>query len=175
MILLASGGAGVDLLSIWGHWQSGNLPVNAAHDKLHAQVNEHVWLCRYIGAGLPREESSPCGSAGLCNSRRLGADQFHETTLPWQRTGEHSNGLLLLLKGTDLCLTCSKQHCDEYMARSFKVSVPEVWIDALFPEVRGILEQVQARNARMQSGKRQLDDRLSDRAAEGFLKVVIYS
>lgn len=113
VILLASGGAGVDLLSIWGPWQSGNPPVNAAHDKLDViQVNEHVWLCRYIGAGLPREES-PRGSAGLCNSRILGAEQLHETTLPWQRTGEHSNGLLLLLKGTDLCLTCSKQHCDE--------------------------------------------------------------
>jgi hypothetical protein len=62
-----------------------------------------------------------------------------------------------------------------YMAWSFQVSVPEEWIDALFPEVRRILEQVQARNARMQSGKRQLDDRLSDRAAEGFLKVVLYS
>ncbi len=62
-----------------------------------------------------------------------------------------------------------------YMAWSFQVSVPEEWIDALFPEVRRILELVQARNARMHSGKRQLDDRLSDRAAEGFLKVVLYS
>lgn len=57
----------------------------------------------------------------------------------------------------------------------FRFQVPEEWIDALFPEVRRILEQVQARNAGMQSGKRQLDDRLSDRAAEGCLKVVLYS
>ncbi len=31
------------------------------------------------------------------------------------------------------------------------------------------------RNARIQSGKRQADDRVSDRAAEGFLQTVLYS
>jgi hypothetical protein len=39
----------------------------------------------------------------------------------------------LLLKRTDLCLTCSKQHWDEYMAWSFQVSVPEEWIQCRTP------------------------------------------
>ncbi len=56
-----------------------------------------------------------------------------------------------------------------------QVSVPEQWIDSLFPGVRRILDVVKMRNARMQSGKRQADDRVSDRAAECFLQTVLYS
>ncbi|KAL3136557.1 hypothetical protein ABBQ38_005804 [Trebouxia sp. C0009 RCD-2024] len=55
------------------------------------------------------------------------------------------------------------------------VTVPPEWIDAIFPGVRRLLEMVQARNARMQSGKGQADDLISDRAAEGFLQTVLYS
>ncbi len=33
-----------------------------------------------------------------------------------------------------------------------QVTVPPEWIDAVFPRVRRLLEKVQARNARMQSG-----------------------
>jgi len=53
--------------------------------------------------------------------------------------------------------------------------VPEQWLDSLFPGVRRVLEVVKMRNARIQSGKRQADDRVSDRAAEGFLQTVLYS
>jgi len=53
--------------------------------------------------------------------------------------------------------------------------VPDEWIDSLFPEVRRILECVKARNARLQSAKPQAEDRISDRAAEGFLQTVLYA
>jgi len=53
--------------------------------------------------------------------------------------------------------------------------VPEQWIDSLYPGARRLLEDVKMRNARIQSGKRQADDRVSDRAAEGFLQTVLYS
>ncbi len=56
-----------------------------------------------------------------------------------------------------------------------QVTVPPEWIDAIFPGVRRLLETVQARNARMQSGKRQANDLISDKAAEGFLQTVLYS
>jgi len=55
-----------------------------------------------------------------------------------------------------------------------RISVPDHWIDSLFPEVRRILQLVQARNARLQSGKRHADDNVSDRAAEGFLQTMLY-
>ncbi len=44
--------------------------------------------------------------------------------------------------------------------KSLQVSVPEPWIDSLLPGVRTLLEEVQARNARLQSGKRQADDKV---------------
>jgi len=53
--------------------------------------------------------------------------------------------------------------------------VPEQWIDSLFSAVRRVLDVVKMINARIQSGKRQADDRVSDRAAEGFLQTVLYS
>ncbi len=56
-----------------------------------------------------------------------------------------------------------------------QVPVPPEWVDAIFPKVRALLDTVQARNARMQSGKRQADDLISDKAAEGFLQTVLYS
>ena len=56
-----------------------------------------------------------------------------------------------------------------------QVSVPDHWIDSLFPEVRRIFGLVQGRNARLQTGKRQADDRVSDRATEGFLQTVLYT
>jgi len=56
-----------------------------------------------------------------------------------------------------------------------QVPVPHEWIDSLFPEVRRILECVKARNARLQSAKPQTEDRVSDRAAEGFLQTVLYA
>ncbi len=56
-----------------------------------------------------------------------------------------------------------------------QVPVPPEWVDAIFPRVRALLDTVQARNARMQSGKRQADDLISDKAAEGFLQTVLYS
>ncbi len=58
--------------------------------------------------------------------------------------------------------------------KSLQVSVPEPWIDSLLPGVRTVLEEVHARNARLQSGKRQADDKVSDRAAEGFLQTALY-
>jgi hypothetical protein len=56
-----------------------------------------------------------------------------------------------------------------------QVTVPSEWIDAVFPGVREILERVQARNDRMQAGKRHADDLISDKAVEGFLQTVLYS
>jgi len=56
-----------------------------------------------------------------------------------------------------------------------RVPVPDEWIDSLFPGVRRILECVKARNARLQSAKPQAEDRVSDRAAEGFLQTVLYA
>ncbi len=53
--------------------------------------------------------------------------------------------------------------------------MPEQWIDSLFSAVRRVLDVVKMINARIQSGKRQADDRVSDRAAEGFLQTVLYS
>ena len=56
-----------------------------------------------------------------------------------------------------------------------QVTVPPDWINAIFPGVKRLLEKVQARNARIQSGKGQADDLISDRAAEGFLQTVLYT
>ncbi len=39
-----------------------------------------------------------------------------------------------------------------------QVPVPAEWVDAIFLRVRALLDTVQARNVRMQSGKRQADD-----------------
>lgn len=50
-----------------------------------------------------------------------------------------------------------------------QVTVPSEWTDAMFPGTRRILEAVQARNARIQAGKRWADDLISDKAAEGLL------
>ncbi|DBB15867.1 TPA: hypothetical protein ACH3X3_004057 [Trebouxia sp. C0006] len=54
------------------------------------------------------------------------------------------------------------------------ISVPDAWIDSLLPGVRNVLGEVQARNTRLQSGKPQADDKVSDRAAEGFLQTALY-
>lgn len=48
---------------------------------------------------------------------------------------------------------------------ALQVTVPPEWIDALFPGVRKLLEIVLARNARIQSGRRQAEDLLSGKAA----------
>ena len=56
-----------------------------------------------------------------------------------------------------------------------QVSVPQGWVDSLFPGVRRVLELVKARNARVQSGKRLADDQVSDKSAEDFLQTVLYS
>ena len=57
-----------------------------------------------------------------------------------------------------------------------QVSVPEKWIDSLFPGVRRVLELMKARNSRLQTGaKRHADDKVSDRAAEGFLQTALYT
>ncbi len=56
-----------------------------------------------------------------------------------------------------------------------QVPVPAEWVDAIFLRVRARLDTVQARSVRMQSGKRQADDLISDKAAEVFLQTVLYS
>ncbi|DBA86787.1 TPA: hypothetical protein ACH3X1_016630, partial [Trebouxia sp. C0004] len=117
VILLASGGAGSELLSIWGHWARGTL------QQAYLEKNPLSALVAFAIAG------------------------------GWDQTsfmGRHFCGRALVM-------------------------VPERWIDSLFPGVRKVLDAVRARNARLQSGKRQADDRVSDRAAEGFLQTVLYS
>jgi len=55
-----------------------------------------------------------------------------------------------------------------------QVAVPDEWIDSLLPGVRRVNELVKARNSRLQTdGKRQADDKVSDRAAEGFLQTTL--
>ena len=71
-----------------------------------------------------------------------------------------------------MCGSCCKRLTQLLDAQ---VSVPQGWVDSLFPEVRRVLELVKARNARVQSGKRLADDRVSDKSAEGFLQTVLYS
>ena len=44
--------------------------------------------------------------------------------------------------------------------------MPPEWIVAIFPGVNRLLETVQARNARVQSGKQSAKDLISDKAAE---------
>ncbi len=57
-----------------------------------------------------------------------------------------------------------------------QVAVPDEWIDSLLPGVRRVNELVKARNSRLQTGgKRQADDKVSDRAAEGFLQTTLYT
>jgi len=57
-----------------------------------------------------------------------------------------------------------------------QVAVPHEWIDRLLPGVRRVNELVKARNSRLQTGeKRQADDKVSDRAAEGFLQTTLYT
>lgn len=57
-----------------------------------------------------------------------------------------------------------------------QVSVPEEWIDRLLPGVRRVNELVKARNSRLQTGgKQHADDRVLDRAAEGFLQTALYT
>ncbi|DBA78017.1 TPA: hypothetical protein ACH3X1_009109, partial [Trebouxia sp. C0004] len=114
-LLLASGGAGCELLSIWGHWARGTL------QQAYLEKNPLSALVAFaIAAG-------------------------------WDETS--------------------------FMRRHFcgraLVSVPESWIDSLLPGVSTVLGEVQARNARLQSGKRQADDAISDRAAEGFLQTAL--
>jgi len=67
----------------------------------------------------------------------------------------------------------NSNNCEEKLI--LQVTVPPEWIDAIFPGVRRLLEIVQARNVRMQSGKGQADDLISDRAAEGYMQTVLYS
>ncbi|DBA81418.1 TPA: hypothetical protein ACH3X1_007208 [Trebouxia sp. C0004] len=116
-VMLASGGAGSELLSIWGHWAQGTL------QQAYLEKNRLSALVAFAIAG------------------------------GWDQTS--------------------------FMRRHFYgralVSVPEQWIDSLYPGARRLLEDVKMRNARLQSGKRQADDKISDRAAEGFLQTVLYS
>ena len=68
-----------------------------------------------------------------------------------------------------LCLPAVSGECSNIW-QMLQVPVPAEWVDAIFPKVRALLDTVQERNARMQSGKRQADDLMSDKAAEGFLQ-----
>ncbi|DBA83106.1 TPA: hypothetical protein ACH3X2_006634 [Trebouxia sp. C0005] len=90
------------------------------------------------------------------------------------------SGVILLASGAlQAFAIASGWEQSSFMRRHFLgralVTVPPEWIDAIFPGVRKLLEMVQTRNARMQSGKAQADDLISDRAAEGFLQTVLYS
>ena len=53
-----------------------------------------------------------------------------------------------------------------------QVPVPAEWSDAIFLRVRALLDTRQARTVRVQPGKRQADDLISGKAAEGFLQTV---
>ncbi|DBB00556.1 TPA: hypothetical protein ACH3X3_002255 [Trebouxia sp. C0006] len=116
VILLASGGAGSELLSIWGHWARGTL------QQAYLEKNPLSALVAFaIAAG-------------------------------WDQTSfmrRHITGRAL-------------------------ISVLDAWIDSFLPGVRKLLGEVQARNARLQSRKPQADDKVSDRAAEGFLQTALY-
>ena len=83
------------------------------------------------------------------------------------------SSIMIIVTHTTSSKPCRQQQlCSEL---TLQVTVPPEWIDAIIPRVRTLLEKVQARNARMQSGKGQADDLISDRAAEGFLQTILYS
>ncbi|DBB07155.1 TPA: hypothetical protein ACH3X1_011726 [Trebouxia sp. C0004] len=117
VILLASGGAGLELLQIWGHWAKGSL-------------------------GQAYIEKNP-----------LAALQAFAIASGWEQS------------------SFMRHH---FLGRALATVSPE-WIDAIFRGVRRLLEIVQARNARIQCGKGQADDLISDKAAEGLLQTVLYS
>ncbi len=121
----------------------------------------------------PTSKREPSFSAcSLCHWRWLGPDLFYEMAFLWASTGEiPCFQIQPLLKWH----ATTKRHdfSPAYLASGvLQVSVPDQWIDSLFPEVRRVLEVVQTRNTRLQSGKQQAYDRASDRAAEGFLQTV---
>ena len=161
-------------------------------------------LCRTLGQGQSgpslHREKSPGSTASLCYCQWLGAVLLYEASLPWQSPGEH-NGACTLMQTesaekhtefqTNLNPFCAAlvfinflyiSACQQFLWKKqtpdwqmLQVPVPPEWVDAIFPRVRALLDTVQARNARMQSGKRQADDLISDRAAEGFLQTVLYT
>ena len=148
---------------------------------------------RKLGSSLHREKPSS-NITSLCFCQWLGTIQLHETPLPWQGFGEnncipfacrHSTssnkpGANQGLRNCGLWHLPDRQPilqlaAPQKMWLTLQVTVPSEWIDAIFPGVRQLFQRVQARNARMQSGKRQAEDLMSDKAAEGFLQIVLYS
>ncbi|DBA96662.1 TPA: hypothetical protein ACH3X1_015517 [Trebouxia sp. C0004] len=118
VILLASGGAGLELLQICGPWARGSL----------GQA--------YIERNL------------------LAALQAFAIPGGWEQT------------------SFMKRH---FLGRAL-VAVPDECIDRLLPGVRRVNELVKARNSWLQTGgKRQAHDKVSDRAAEGFLQTTLYT
>ena len=92
-------------------------------------------------------------ACSLCHWRWLGPDLFYEMAFLWASTGEiPCFQIQPLLKWH----ATTKRHdfSPAYLASGvLQVSVPDQWIDSLFPEVRRVLEVVQTRNTRLQSGK----------------------
>ncbi len=171
MILLASGGPGSELLSIWGRRISCTLKCSLSC----AILSMHVPLPHLIAGHCSRDpatsllgEKSSFSACCLCHRCWVGSDLLHEAALLWACTGE-----IVLQLAIALLWQC--QFVLLLPQQSLQVLVPESWIDSLLPGVRTLLEEVQARNARLQSGKRQADDKVSDRAAEGFLQTALYS
>ncbi len=106
VILLASGGAGMELLQIWGHWFQGLDHRSSAHansiqctkqysvpscTKQPANLNHWSQQLKYLlllvlrqsRTGLHREEPT-CSLTGICYSRRVGTDLIHEAPFPRQ-------------------------------------------------------------------------------------------
>jgi len=171
VILLASGGAGSELLSIWGKPTSCTLKPSLSCVKLSMHVPlQHLAAGHWARGTLQQAylEKNP-----------LSALVAFAIAAGWDQTSfmrRHFCGRALVRLCPQLAIAMSWQ-CQSVVLlpqQSLQISVPEPWIDSLLPGVRTVLGEVQARNARLQSGKPQADDKVSDRAAEGFLQTALY-
>lgn len=121
---------------------------------------------RHIATSLLGKKSS--FSAGcVCHCCWLGSDLLHEAALLWASPGE-------IVSSACYSYIMAMSVCAVLPDKSVQISVPDAWIDSLLPGVRNVLGEVQARNARLQSGKPQADDKVSDRPVEGFLQTALY-
>ena len=171
VILLASGGAGSELLSIWGRPTGYTLASTLSCAKWSVYLPLRCLAAGHWARGTLQQ--------AYLEKNPLSALVAFAIAAGWDQTSfmrQHFCGRALVRLCPQLATAMSWQ-CQSVLFlpdKSLQVSVPEPWIDSLLPGVRTVLEQVQARNARLQSGKRQADDTISDRAAEGFLQTALY-
>ena len=83
MLLLAAGGAGSELLSIWGHWSSGEHQDDPVHSMHNVRRNGNTaGDCRDTSASLSGEKSIECCGT-FCNRWWVGPNLIYEEALLW--------------------------------------------------------------------------------------------